>query len=170
MFIAPSAFTFLIAAYNAHPDSKAAANLVCRGQDDQVLINARLLKLPLAGGHVHFTEGTYVLSGVVAAEVDNVLLSGRGRATYFTRDGAAPCISAGTRTGWILRDLRTDAGGVDLSLSLESAATYWRDGGSYEVVGYPGISADAVLSDTGLRVKRIYVESGKLMIIYDDGV
>ena len=169
MFIAPSPFTFLIAASDAHPDSKTAANLVLTGKNDAQRIIALLASLPPVGGHVHFTEGIYTLSAAITAEVDNLLLSGRGRSTRLIRDGSAPCISAGARVGWVIRDLRTDGGGVDLSLSAESAATYWRDGGSYEVIGYPGISADAVISDTGLRVKRIYVESGKLKIIYDDG-
>ena len=169
MFYAPSTITFLVAAPDASPDSRVPANLILTGINDAQRINQLLYKLPAVGGHVHLTEGTYTLSEALTWEGDNLLLSGRGRATHLVRDGVNPCISAGTRTGWVVRDLRTDAGGVDLSTAVESAATYWRDGGSYEVVGYPGLGSDVVLSDTGQRVKRIYVEGGKLKVVYDDG-
>ena len=169
MFVSASPFTFLIAAHDALPDSRTPANLVLTGKHDGAAINGLLAKLPAAGGHVHFTEGTFVLEQAVAAETDNVLISGRGRSTHFVRDGVSPCIDAGIQRGWVVRDIRTDKGGINLSQASEAAATYWRDGGSYDVIGYPGISSNAVISVTGKRISEIYVNTeGKVVVIYDD--
>ena len=38
------------------------------------------------------------------------------------------------------------------------------------VAGYPGVSADVVLSTAPLKVKELRVENGKLVVVYDDGV
>ena len=168
MFVSASPFTFLVAAHDAMADSRTPAHLVLTGKDDAVKINALLQRLPATGGHVHFTEGTYLLDQAISAAVNNVLISGRGRATYFARNDVLPCISAGTQRGWVVRDIRTDGGGLDFSQASECAATYWRNGGSYDVIGYPGISG-AVISITGKRVSEIYVNTeNKLVVVYDN--
>ncbi len=167
-FYSASTITVLVAANDALPASKTPANLVCTGRDDDLVLTAALRRMAPTGGHLHLTEGSYALSATVSAEVDNVLISGRGRATRLVLDGSSPCLDAGARSGWVVRDLRTDAGGVDLSSASESAATYWRDGGSYVVEGYPG--ADVSLPPPGGRkVKNLYVTpDGKLHVAYEE--
>lgn len=184
MFIAPSEITVLVAAFDARPRSKVPASLVCDGEaDDKTLVEALSRLVKGGGGHVHLTEGTYKLSKTVVAEVDDVLISGRGRSTHLVYDGVRPCISSGIRTGWMVRNLRTDPGGVYVVEANECVAEYWRDGSSFVIEGAHIRSAGGETSlgelvDTAIRsgaaigkqVKSLQVtKAGKLEVFYEDG-
>lgn len=189
MFVAPSEITVLVAASNARPKSKVPADLVCshaRGAkltDDETIVEALRTLSRGKGGHLHLTEGTYTLSKTIVAEVDDVLISGRGRSTHLVYDGVRSCISSGIRTGWMVRNLRTDAGGVHVVEANECVAEYWRDGSSYVIEGAhisspaAGETSLADLVDTvihssaeaGKQVKRLQVtKGGKLEVFYED--
>jgi len=72
-----SSVTFVVAASDSSPQSKAAANYVCDGTDDQVEINNAINALPSYGGTVRLMEGTYRISGAINA-VSNLVLEGCG--------------------------------------------------------------------------------------------
>jgi hypothetical protein len=73
--------TFLVAASNAHAASRALANYVCDGTDDQVEINTAIAALPATvRGRVLLSEGTFTISAQIAigAGSDNTTLEGMG--------------------------------------------------------------------------------------------
>jgi len=69
--------TLVVAASDSSSQSKAAANYVCDGTDDQVEINNAISALPSYGGTVRLMEGTYRISGAINA-VSNLVLEGCG--------------------------------------------------------------------------------------------
>lgn len=75
------AATLVVAAVNASAASKAAADYVCDGIDDQVeLNNARAALQTVGGGKLVLTEGTFTLSGGIKY-CSNLLVAGQGQAT-----------------------------------------------------------------------------------------
>lgn len=75
------AATLVVAAVNASAASKAAADYVCDGVDDQVELNAaRAVLQAVGGGKLVLTEGTFTLSGGVKY-CSNLMISGQGQAT-----------------------------------------------------------------------------------------
>src|SRR3990170_1346902 len=78
---------------------------------------------------VYIPSGTWRLSSTISRPVDNATLIGAGRSTKLLLDGATPCISAGTQSGWLMANLATDAGGVDIDSASETRRTeIWVDG------------------------------------------
>lgn len=89
-----------------------APDIVVDGTDDHVQLQAALDALPASGGKIICYGGPYDFAATVSRAINNVIIEGSGKATYFANDGATDLISAGAQTGWILKDLRTDAGGL----------------------------------------------------------
>src|SRR5437660_5443517 len=93
--IAPSrgrTATIVIAASNSSAFSKACADYVCTGTNDDVVINAAISALnALGGGVAHFAAGTYNTTATITL-FNNIVLRGQGRKT----------IIAGTGTGYPL--------------------------------------------------------------------
>ena len=58
--------TYVVAASNASPNSKAQADFVCDGSDDNVEIQAAIDALPVTGGIVHLTEGAFNISAPIS--------------------------------------------------------------------------------------------------------
>jgi len=78
---------------------------------------------------VYIPSGTWRLSAPIARAVDNVSILGAGKSTRIVFDGVTPCITAGTQTGWLVANLATDGGGIDLANSSQSRLTeIWIDG------------------------------------------
>jgi len=79
--------TVVVAASDAADHLKRAADVVCTGRDDHVVINAAIAGLPENGGRVHLTGGSYSIGagpetyGGVTISRSNVLLTGEGNAT-----------------------------------------------------------------------------------------
>lgn len=80
------AVTFVVAASDAKPDSKAQADFVCDGTDDQDEINAALTATrdEAGGGLVQLTEGTFHISDTVNL-LGDVGLRGQGIHTILRR-------------------------------------------------------------------------------------
>ena len=79
--------TLVVAASDSSPQSKAQADFVADGVDDQVTIQAAINALPAGGGRVLLMEGTYTVSGVIRV-LSGVSLEGVGwGAVYRLRDG-----------------------------------------------------------------------------------
>ncbi len=81
------------------------------------------------GLSVYIPAGTWKLTGSIARAIDNVTIIGAGKGTKLTLDGVTPCISAATQTGWLIADLATDGGGVDISPATQCRITeIWENG------------------------------------------
>ena len=98
----------VVAASDAADHLKKAADVVCPGLDDHVVINAAIADLPENGGRVHLTGGTYSIGalpgtyGGVTIARSNVLLTGEGSATRLhLQDGLTDI-----NVIWIQGDLR----------------------------------------------------------------
>jgi len=75
--------TIVVAAYNSSTSSKAQADYICDGVDDQVEIQAAIDSLPASGGKVVLSEGTFLFSGAVSGDgKNNVTISGSGSGDY----------------------------------------------------------------------------------------
>lgn len=73
--------TLVVAAVNASATSKAAADYICDGVDDQTELNAARIALQaLGGGKLVLTEGTFTLSNTLKL-CSNLLIEGQGQAT-----------------------------------------------------------------------------------------
>jgi hypothetical protein len=72
--------TIKIAAYDATSKSKAGADYICAGGNDDAIINPMLAELEGIGGCVELSEGTFHLSDGLTLP-NNILLKGQGYAT-----------------------------------------------------------------------------------------
>ena len=93
--------------------NKGAANFVCPGANDDVVIQEAIDALPAGGSCIFFLDGIYAFTAQVARAINNIKLMGCGRATIFNLDGATPIFSSGDQTGWIFAHFATDAGGIE---------------------------------------------------------
>lgn len=78
--------TVTIAASNAAAKSKAAADFVCDGVDEEVL-NAALAELPASGGSIELSEGSFYFPTII--NQFNVHIQGQGHATNVSGLGIA---------------------------------------------------------------------------------
>jgi hypothetical protein len=93
-------------AYAIQPD------IVVDGIDDHVQVQQAIDALPSTGGKVIIYGGNYDFGATVSRAIDNIVIEGSGKATYLANNGSTNLITAGSQTGWIVKDLRTDAGGL----------------------------------------------------------
>gem|GEM_PF-2716793 len=81
------------------------------------------------GLHVYVPSGTWKLATPISRAADGATIMGAGKSTKLLLDGVTPCISAGTQNGWLIANLATDAGGVDISLATQCRLSdIWVDG------------------------------------------
>jgi len=114
--------TWVVAAVDATHRMRMMADLRCDGPGsppappgDDAELQWALDALPATGGKIFLTEGTFTLFNQLSRAIDNVTIQGCGRGTRINFDGATPVISAGGQSGWLVLDLDTDAGGVDVA-------------------------------------------------------
>lgn len=62
---------------------------LCTGSADQTIIKSAITSLPENGGKILLLEGTYVLSGNLVIDRDNVTLEGMGASTVIDRSGSS---------------------------------------------------------------------------------
>lgn len=85
-------FTLVVAASDATVTEKAQADYVCTGNGDQAQIQAAINALPVGGGTVQLTSGTFNISRLGTTNVgiyidkDNVTVKGMGMTTILKRD------------------------------------------------------------------------------------
>ena len=60
--------TIVIAASNSSNSAKLAANYVCTGENDDVLINQAIQELPDFGGEIHFSSGLFSISSPIVID------------------------------------------------------------------------------------------------------
>ncbi len=102
------------------PAPAFASDFTCRGNDDNIELQAALDALPASGGTISLSAGTFNLSATVSRNIDNVIIEGAGSSTILNYDGVHPIFSAGLQSNWVFRNLRTDEGGIELT-----AANKW---------------------------------------------
>ena len=74
--------TLVVAASDSSSQSKAAANYVCDGIDDQVEIQWAINNLSSNGGTVYIAEGTYLVTTTISVDSSsNITIKGSGSAT-----------------------------------------------------------------------------------------
>lgn len=73
--------TIVIAAHDARPMSRAMADMVCDGWNDEVEINSAIASLGMQGGSIQLTEGVFFIGTSIVINRDNVLLCGSGAGT-----------------------------------------------------------------------------------------
>src|SRR3990170_6922830 len=72
---------------------------------------------------IYIPSGTWRLSTPISRPLDNVTIIGAGKSTKLALDGSTPCIIAGGQRGWLISNLATDLGGVDISSASGSRMT-----------------------------------------------
>jgi len=81
------------------------------------------------GLHVYIPAGTWRLTSTITRPADGATIVGAGRSTKLVFNGLTPCISAGLASGWLIANLATDAGGIDVLSSSDSRITeIWVNG------------------------------------------
>ena len=87
------------------------------GVADDVQWQAALNALPATGGRlINVSTVQLNFSATVTRAIDNVIIEGAGRGSYFTNDGGTALFTAGGNN-WIFQDLRTDAGGLNFGIT-----------------------------------------------------
>jgi hypothetical protein len=111
---------------------------------------------------VYIPSGTWQLTSAISRAADNVMIVGAGKSTKLLLNGVNSVISAGAQNGWLIANLATDAGGVDVSSASQCRVTeVWVDGiltdnrpiapgGGGGTGGYYGVrAADYIISGDG---------------------
>lgn len=152
--------TRIVAASGAHQSSKDGADYICDGVDDHVQIQAALDALPAGGGRVALSEGTYTLGAQIGRAINNVEISGGGRATLLNLNGSTPVIDVGGQTDWTVSNLATDAGGIDLT-GVPTGGQFISD------IWKAGVREQRFsVASTSPAGKSLYVPSGSAIIRY----
>ena len=99
------------------------ADYTCDGVDDNIQFQLALDALPAGGGKLVALTGDYSFSATVSRAIDDVTFDGMGDSTYFAYDGGTALFDAGTQDGWVFRNFRTDAGGVDVGSTEDYVIT-----------------------------------------------
>jgi hypothetical protein len=84
--------TIVVAASDSSAKSKAQADYVCDGTDDDVEINAAIQALPATGGSIKFLEGHYYLGAEILVNRSADLICASFNSTIFTLENNANCI------------------------------------------------------------------------------
>lgn len=96
------AATLTVAASDASAASKRQADYVCTGINDETVINAALAALPVNGGLLRLTEGTFFVDPSVSIQIQNDSVSlvgaGIGQRSAATQTGLGTKIFATTGT------------------------------------------------------------------------
>lgn len=102
-------------------EASAIVDYTCDGTDDNIQFQGALDALPANGGTIEILAGNYDFTNgtTVTRALDNVTIIGTGRGTYITCDGVTAIFTAGGNN-WTIKDLRTDAGGLNMG-----ATTGW---------------------------------------------
>lgn len=102
-------------------EASQIVDYTCDGTDDNIQFQGALDALPANGGTIEILAGNYDFTNgtTVTRALDNVTIIGTGRGTYVTCDGVTAIFTAGGNN-WQIRDLRTDAGGLQMA-----ATTGW---------------------------------------------
>ena len=167
--------SLMVAALDSSATSKAPADYIADGANDEMEIQAAIDSLPASGGSVTLHGGTYYLSAEIAISGDNVSLIGQGNGTVLTcPDGFSSdpaeidfAMLDITGNGVSISNLSFDgnetgiAGGVQSAIDANSAANLHIEGVRFEKFTGDGIYAN---SPSNLSITNSYFYQ-----IKDDG-
>lgn len=162
------AATVVVAASNANARSKAAADYVCDGVDDDVTLETAFAALPSTGGRIILTEGTFTISSNIGMTSKNTILEGQGmRASIIKVKNALAAdiamLSMGTGAYGALKNLTLDGNSPNQSgaytwtgfsidqmpfFDIEGVDFKNMYGSGYAIFGY-GLDASQVLRIAG---------------------
>jgi len=146
--------TVVVAASDASAKSKAQADYVCDGTDDQVEIQAAIDAINAdGGGHIVLSEGLFsITTAITFANKSNVWLSGQGKSTHIRADaglGTNGVINIRTPTSHIIvSDLYVDTNGANANYAISIRGDNASPPGTEFVI-----------------VQRVWIEDGN-----DDGI
>lgn len=133
-----------------------APDLVVDGTDDHIQLQQAVDALPAGGGKIIIYGGTYDVAVKLSRAINNIVFEGSGKATYLTNNGADNLIDAGAQTGWIVKDLRTDAGGLggtwgtaatNLRKNVWVDTTYYNDSPTHLPLAGGTMTGDIAMGD-----------------------
>lgn len=75
--------TLVVAAGNAPLKDKWSADFVCKGNNDEITIQAAIKSLPASGGTIKFTKGTFKINNVLTLNIGNTAFVGTPGTTIF---------------------------------------------------------------------------------------
>jgi hypothetical protein len=167
--------TVVVAAADAPGHLKAAAAVVCPGQDDHLLINAAIAALPEAGGRVHLTGGSFSIGAVegtfggITIARSNVLLTGEGSATRLLLQGGLTDCNVIWINGDIhdvaVRDLFINGNGKAQVPWLRARAG-WNGGNGIKIIDPAGVLGP---TPRNVRVETCHIENCQLMAVMAHG-
>ncbi|MGE0757640.1 MAG: hypothetical protein AB7F89_10280 [Pirellulaceae bacterium] len=175
------ASTVVVAAADAPEHVKKAADAVCTGTDDHLVINAAIASLPEIGGRLHLTGGSYRIGAIngtyggITIARSNVLLAGEGSATrLLLQDGLTD-----TNVIWVrgdihdvtVRDLYINGNGRN-QVPWVRERSEWNGGNGVKIINPSGVQDDAgIIDPTPRRVQVIncHIENCQLMAVMAHG-
>ena len=115
------------------------------GVGDSTPFQLALNALPTSGGKIQVvgsTTGVINFTSTVSRAINNVIIEGPGLGVTFSHDASTPLFSVGSQTGWVFRDISTDAGGITLAAdtllnNVTLGATHYVQKSATGVTGYP---------------------------------
>lgn len=113
---------FIGQAYAVPPDYQVD------GTADDVEVSQALNALPATGGKLILYAGNWKFNVTVSRAINNVTIEGDGKGTYLANNGSTALFSAGSQTGWVFKDFRTDAGWITVSSAGDTllAGNLWK--------------------------------------------
>jgi hypothetical protein len=173
--------TVVVAAADAPAHLRSAADVVCLGRDDHVVINAAIERLPETGGRVHLTAGTYRIGAVqgtyggVTIGRSDLVLTGEGTGTRLVLQDGLTDIN----TIWIrgdvhdvtVRDLAIDGNGAR-QVPWVRERSEWNGGNGIKIIdpgGKPGPSGIIDVTPRRVSVENCRIENCQLMAVMAHG-
>lgn len=127
-------------------------------------VQQALNALPATGGEVQLISPVYTFTATVSRAINNVTISGMNGTTV-NWNGVQALFNVGAQTGWVFRDIRTDAGSITnyTNAMLENVTL----GATYFTLRAPNtvgnISAPSI-TDSGLNAgQAVYAGTGGLL-------
>jgi hypothetical protein len=168
--------TVVVAAADAAAQLRTAADVVCPGKDDHLVINAAIAALPENGGRVHLTGGLYSIGAIegtfggITIARSNVLLTGEGSGTRLLLQGGLTDINViwiqGDIHDVVVRDLYIDGNGK-AQVPWVRARAAWQGGNGIKI-----IDPAAVIGPTprNVKVMNCHIENCQLMAVMAHGM
>lgn len=154
--------TFVVAASDANARTRAKADYICDGTDDNVQIQAAIDALPAVGGSVQLSEGTFYISSTIIVNKEMYLL-GRGKAAVAPNRGTTLYLVNNSDTD-ILEI--TDAGSALYFMQIRGMKF---NGNKANQASGQGIYAHGDVHDVVLRDLFIYNMKEQGVYVLDDG-
>ena len=167
--------TVVVAAADAAGHVKTAADFVCPGNDDHLVINAAIAALPDAGGRVHLTGGSYSIGAVegtfggITVARSNVLLTGEGSGTRLLLQGGL----TDTNVIWIKGDIQDVAvrdlyinGNGKKQVPWVRARAGWQGGNGIKIIDPAGVLGP---TPRNVKVANCHIENCQLMAVMAHG-